>query len=467
MASRTGFPVGIADSGSSLKRRFSAPRVSSIQGRCGTAHIRTPTRAIMLLYLGKVVSAVVHRILIRVSTKNRSRHEISNRHIACLTTSQIPPRSGYETTHGPLTALAEAFRKCQQGSHELYQGKDCEATISAVESFLEIHLGPLGPLAKAFRKEIIKAGGFTDFCSWQEISNQDSSGFTPVIFPDEECWTNPNDNGLLNEILQSFDQNRDKVYSVGAPHKPDEVANLYDVIEQLYEPNVRCPKYAVNLASETAIRKPERFIHHKTDPHVTLTTTTNITPQYARVDVHADRGYHVISILRKNGIKLWGFYPPTKQNLELYRQHRVSDSIFIQHHNEFQGGKFCVQQHGEAMYIPPGYLHITYTVKGGILPGTQYLTQDCLSVASHLLEIDRSTCGLSDGDCQPLLETIYLNLQSNEPSNQNEAMEVFCEWTSKDKKFKQSKLSIHKTVKDKLRSMGLNCTRCKKPGVNH
>ncbi|KAH7108676.1 hypothetical protein B0J13DRAFT_410494, partial [Dactylonectria estremocensis] len=233
----------------------------------------------------------------------------------------------------------------------------------AVESFLGILSGPLAPLAAAFREEIKKADGFTDFCSWGEVSNQDSSGFTPVIFSGEECWANPDDNALLNEILTSFDQNRDKVYSVGAPHEPDEVPNLYDVIEQLYKPNVQCPKFAVNLASNTAIRKPERFIHHKTDPNVTLTTTTNITPQYTRVELHA------------------GMYTL---------------------------GKFCVQQHGEALYIPPGYLHVTYTVEGGILPGTQYLTADCLLISSNLLEIDRLTCGLSEGDYQPLLEAVYL-----------------------------------------------------------
>ncbi|KAH6980487.1 hypothetical protein EDB80DRAFT_593338 [Ilyonectria destructans] len=336
------------------------------------------------------------------SIANKLRHETSKNHQENVKKWELDNRPGLPATI----------------QHEL------------VTEFLCTSDGPLIPFAKAFKSSIDRAGGLADLDSLQESQDWAGSGFQPpVLFPGGECWIKePDDISLLNDIMHTFDKAKDKVYRVGAPHDPDEEANLAEVVKQLWAPNVSCPKYAVNMGSDNAIHKPERFIHHRIDPNIELIMTTNATPQYTR--------------------------------------HRTSDSIFIETHDKLENGQFCIQEEGDAIYAPPGCLHVTQTLRGGLLPGTQYLTPECLSITSTLLEIDQETCELSDGDFQPLLETIHLNLRSNNALHQCEAMKLFGTWSRKEKKLGHSKLKIYVDVKDKLRDMG-KCATCGKTSARH
>ena len=159
-----------------------------------------------------------------------------------------------------------------------------------LKEFLFNSCGPLRPFAAAFRSGIKKAGGLAYLDSSRQAQIDEFGFQPPILFPGRECWVEePDDMILLNDIMHTFDKTRDKVYRVGAPHNPDQEANLAEVFKQLWVPDVSCPKYAVNMGSRNAMEKPDRFIHHKIDPNVQLIMTTNITPEYTRVDLHAGK----------------------------------------------------------------------------------------------------------------------------------------------------------------------------------
>ncbi|KAH6959692.1 hypothetical protein BKA56DRAFT_459979, partial [Ilyonectria sp. MPI-CAGE-AT-0026] len=241
------------------------------------------------------------------------------------------------------------------------EGPDANALL---QEFLQTRDSPQAPYAAAFQAEIDRAGGLSPLGPLRGNEDWANDVFdAPFKFKGEECWNEEmSDVKLLNDILHDYDKTKDAVYSNTEPHHPQDETNIAEVLDQLHVPNPSAVKYAVNMGQGNAVKKPWRLLHHKTDSD--LITTTNITPK-----------------------------------------HTITPFIALQ--GKLERGEFTVQSAPDAIYLPPHCLHITVTLKGGLVPGINYTTADCLQVASKLLKIElRSFQEPRPTDFRPLLECI-------------------------------------------------------------
>lgn len=113
-----------------------------------------------------------------------------------------------------------------------------------------------------------------------------------------------------------------------------------------------------------------------------------------------------------NCVKLWALYPPTPGNLSVWAEHRQSNKIFEDILADLENGKIAVQNSDEAIYLPPGYIHATYTLEGGIAFGINYTTKECLPIITKLVNTEMEHYEkIGKEDVTPLLESINICIE--------------------------------------------------------
>ncbi|KAI1181799.1 hypothetical protein F5B17DRAFT_423523, partial [Nemania serpens] len=209
--------------------------------------------------------------------------------------------------------------------------------------------------------EIQRAGGLSQLQAreapiWSSIGLQ-----PPSLFPSAESWTDFNE--------------RTTIFCRSSPRNP-----------QLGQPNISSALYAINMTSQSPrIRIPEQFYHKVYEN--SYKTTTNITPQFSVIDLHVDCSSNGITLLYRGCIKLWALYPLTKNYDKLARAYQ-SNAMFADLQGMLKGGKFCVQTELQALYLPPGYIHSTITLQGGLTPGIMFTTAQCLRPIAKTRKLD-------------------------------------------------------------------------------
>jgi hypothetical protein len=78
------------------------------------------------------------------------------------------------------------------------------------------------------------------------------------------------------------------------------------------------------------------------------------------------------------------FYPPTNYNLDIFHSASPSSLRLEQCIGRLRDGFLCDTDSSQALYIPPGWLHATYTVCGGTLVGISFATLSGLSMMMSL-----------------------------------------------------------------------------------
>jgi hypothetical protein len=76
--------------------------------------------------------------------------------------------------------------------------------------------------------------------------------------------------------------------------------------------------------------------------------------------------------------KMWVFFPSTTHNLEVFYSAGKSARKLFRHHEELRDGLFAVASPWDAIYIPAGYLHATYALKGSATIGTTWSSAEAL-----------------------------------------------------------------------------------------
>ncbi|KAH9908158.1 hypothetical protein F4778DRAFT_720544 [Xylariomycetidae sp. FL2044] len=340
-------------------------------------------------------------------------------------------------------------------------------TKSSVLEILESNNEALGQLSSAYGKEIEKAGGLTlldpsrDNQKWAELGLR-----LPMLFPADECWREkpPSLDTFLVDLLDKFDKTTTKIYRRGSPYHPCKTVPIHTVIQQLQLPEVSGTLYAVNMATSSAIvRIPER-LYDGQDPvykEESILTTTNITPKFSASDLHVDHGRHVVTLLYGGCVKLWALYPLTPHNLQQMSEAYRSNAVFIDLQGKLEGGEFCVQTEDQAIYLPPGCIHSTITLQGGLAPGIEFTTGRCLDAAGSMWDLNSSLLRVCKDDCVPLVEAILLGLRSDDESQRRKAMASLCTRYSTIAKLKPA---IFSQLKKQIRG---NCSRCEFPWRKH
>ncbi|KAF7515233.1 hypothetical protein G7054_g14683 [Neopestalotiopsis clavispora] len=334
-----------------------------------------------------------------------------------------------------------------------------------MEEVLDISQGPLAPLTTAFRSAIRRSEGLTTLPAseavrlWQDLFHDG-----PALYPASECWVKkPAYDDLLNELVHEFDKRETKVYVRGRPHFPCEDAPFIKVLQQLQDPDASLTYYATNMSTRVAqMRMPERFIG--THPYYMdndIVTSINVTPKYTFVDLHIDHGKYVVTTSYGGCVKLWAAYPLTNENRRLYGKECAQNDIFIRLHDKLERGVFLITTDDVAIKLPPGCLHATLTLRGGVVPGFEYTTASCLRMSAAVWDLHSAEFQMGrDGDV-PLFEALIMAWRSDHQEIRAEACQIMCPRWKTLNKSKCPELS-------KLKKLcGLDCQHCGKPWKVH
>ncbi|CAH0023478.1 unnamed protein product [Clonostachys rhizophaga] len=271
--------------------------------------------------------------------------------------------------------------------------------------------GPLAAYLSAFLHEIKRARS-------SENGNYWSDATTPSIISGTQCWHfEGDDDKLLNNMLDKWKQIPANVYSSWDSKNPTE--NLAKVLNQLSQPDPDNPHYAINMGDCDAIRLPPQYALYATEDR--LATTSNLTPQHAIVELHIDRGFHGLTVLRRGCVKFWMFYPATDRNMSLWDQYCGKPYPFLSLVGQLEGPVFEVQKHGEAIHFGPCF-HITYTLEGGITSGVNYMRAESFKITYRILEIEQNHNRPKSNDFKALLECVSLCLRDIESRSYKEAL---------------------------------------------
>ena len=74
--------------------------------------------------------------------------------------------------------------------------------------------------------------------------------------------------------------------------------------------------------------------------------------------------------------KLWARWPGTEHNIDLLQAHDHVDQKFAELWDELEHASFTITSPNEVIYLEPGDLHATVTLKGGLTPGIEYFSAD-------------------------------------------------------------------------------------------
>lgn len=134
----------------------------------------------------------------------------------------------------------------------------------------------------------------------------------------------------------------------------------------------------------------------------------------------------MITLLRKQCVKIWACYPLTDNNWKLWKEHHDSPTSFIDLQGQLEYGEFILQTAPEAIYMPPACLHATITLKGGMATGINFSTIKSMDTAWKLLELENQPLTRAEPqDLQPLADAILVVLESGLVDHE-EALKYLC-----------------------------------------
>ncbi|KAI1322433.1 hypothetical protein F5Y16DRAFT_404448 [Xylariaceae sp. FL0255] len=209
------------------------------------------------------------------------------------------------------------------------------------------------------------------------------------------------------------------------------------------------------VAESAEIRIPDRLIGHvPIYQDIDLVPITNVILKFSAAELYVDYGKHGIILLHGGCVKLWALYLLTPHNFERFSAANQSDTAFVKLQRHLEGGVTCVQTEDQAIYLPPGCIHNIYTLQGGLTPGIEFSTIECLEPAVKMWDSNSENARLCGNDCYPLFEAVVIGLRSRRPDWQVKAIELLC---LKYKRVCKLNPAILSKVK---RELSRNCSKC-------
>ena len=245
----------------------------------------------------------------------------------------------------------------------------------------------------------------------QEQSTTPGHG-VPSTFPAQECWVQRPESAdlFLDALSRTFYEKETSIYSRQNP-TPISQPKLAVVIRQLYQPTEHEAFFAINIPGGAKVKIPEREgAHHQQS---SVGTTSNLTPAFSYVAPHIDGGDNVLALLypveTHTAIKIWAVFPPTEHNLGVHKNSYVGRDLFVHpfpSESGYERGLVIVQSEKDAMLLPPGWIHATFTLYGCITTGVQYASRASLESTARILRMD--ALGLQNPSPEPFFRAIEL-----------------------------------------------------------
>ncbi|KAJ9654131.1 hypothetical protein H2201_009045 [Coniosporium apollinis] len=222
-----------------------------------------------------------------------------------------------------------------------------------------------------------------------------------------------------------------KAFTRGSSHEPGDWASK--ALKQLWCPDPSTTYYAIDLRCPDAfMRIPEALsasLHVYYPEDEILPCVGNITPEFSFVDLHIDNGQDVLTTVVGDGedcVKLWALYPPEERNLDLFYARKGQDNKFINLCDRLEGGVFAMQGSEQTMYLPAGWIHAVYTLKGGLAPGTTWSTAESFTVINDIFKREVEAKSASYDTAVPLLQSCLVALRGQNADLQQRAARELC-----------------------------------------
>lgn len=270
------------------------------------------------------------------------------------------------------------------------------------EGLLGKSAGPLTYIASAFQR-----------LQRQENATSVSQEYgVPRKFPAQECWEGRPESAdlFLDMLCRSFYERPTSIYSRQNPIPIDQ-PRLAAVIRQLYQPTEHEALFAINVPGGATVKIPEREGAYHLQSRVG--TTSNLTPAFSYVPPHIDGGDNVLTLLYPTetltAMKIWALFPPTEHNLQLHEKSYGGRDLFVHPwplESGYEKGIIVVQSEKEAILLPPGYIHATFTLYGCITTGVQYATRASLESTAQILRMD--ALGFRNPSPEPFFRAVEL-----------------------------------------------------------
>jgi hypothetical protein len=113
--------------------------------------------------------------------------------------------------------------------------------------------------------------------------------------------------------------------------------------------------------------------------------------------------YEQHGIIIKDCIKLWILYPNTSHNISLFKKHCTSKNIFLRLYTLLEGGKLFITTKSIGIYMPPGWIHGTYTLSGSLIIGVEFAFAECLMALAQALHVNSFHGSIKKDNYEPFL----------------------------------------------------------------
>ena len=250
----------------------------------------------------------------------------------------------------------------------------------------------------------------------------------PSKLPAQECWEKKPESAdlFLDSLCQNFFKKPTDIYC-RQNSIPISQPRLLTVLRQLYQPTEHDALIAVNIPGGATVKIPERQGAHHLQSGVG--TTSNLTPAFSYVPPHIDRGDNILALLvpveKQTTLKVWALFPPTEHNLQVDKKSYDGRDLLVHpfpSESGYEQGILIFQTEDEAICIPPGWIHATFTVYGCINTGVQYVTRASLEFTAQILRME-ALC-LQNPSPEPFFRAVELNLALGE---EKEVVKELCQ----------------------------------------
>ncbi|QVM10699.1 hypothetical protein D8B26_005352 [Coccidioides posadasii str. Silveira] len=146
--------------------------------------------------------------------------------------------------------------------------------------------------------------------------------------------------------------------------------------------NIWLPKELWHLRPERSLRNELRILKD-----TELELSANFAPAGTFVDIHIDQNRHALSQSIGNSKRIWLVYPPTESNLQTFVQSSGESGRLTKISDQLEGGYIMEVDSSRIVYLPPGWIHATFTIASGILVGVNFVSLESLSIMSQSLVI--------------------------------------------------------------------------------
>jgi hypothetical protein len=256
------------------------------------------------------------------------------------------------------------------------------------------------------------------------------------------------------------------------------------VLQSLYRPDLSEVYFAINIPMEDVKdRPPTEFLDKQTIHTKKYEWMGNLTPEGSFVDLHigkpeclrivfltklvTDLGMHVYSVNDKNCVKDWALYPPNENNLNNFFRSEGQQKKFQRLENQLIDGEWLRQGPGGRIYVPPGWIHSTYTRVGGVLAGVNWVSAEALPVVTSVVIHEREQGSVQSWhDVIIFLYTFLQSVRSGLTTLWEPAVEKICGWENMSKPLTSTAESkqIFKELQKLLHRQGYTCDKrvCRK-----